>query len=208
MRRLLGALAFGLALMAQSATHAQQPDTSIAAQQLIAQSQAAGVFEALPSEDRIVVRHGRSGLVCRFEPDNRNRLLIFPQAARGEDVACDSTDGAETVTLYATRFSFEVTPQELIDGAVNAIHERFPDARALPVSQEAPGVPPSHSAQFMVTRDGAPMFTRVTIALVGQWAIKLRYTAPAGDGAAAQRGEATAIAIWNAALSELTSTRL
>jgi hypothetical protein len=169
------------------------------------------VFEALPSEQRLVVRHSRSGLVCRLALDNRNRLIIFPQAARGEDVACDSTDGAESVTLYATRYSFEVSMQEVMAGTTSAIRQRFPDARELaPIAEAADAAPASRSAHFMVTRadDGALMYTRVSVAFVGQWAIKLRYSNVAPDAETAQRAEAAAGAIWSAALQELTQARL
>jgi len=210
MRRICGALAIGVLALAPLSAHGQQPGAPAdsRASELIAQSSAEGVFEAQPSDQVIVVRHARSGLVCRLDPDNRNRLIIFPQAARGEDVACDSTDGTESVTLYATRLSFEVTPQQLIEGAVTAIRERFPDARELPLA-DAPDSPPLvQSAQFMVTRDGAPYYTRVTVALVGPWVIKLRYTLAAPDADAAQRGEAASNRIWNATLSELAQQPL
>jgi hypothetical protein len=215
MRRVLASLAFCFAAFAPLSATAQEtePTASVGslALELIAEGGAADVFEPLPSEQLIVVRHGRSGLVCRLEPDNRNRLVIFPQAARGEDVACDTTDGAESSTLYATRFSFEATLEDLIGGAVTAIHQRFPDARQLPPLTEnsAPGLPASQSAHFMVTRpDGALLYTRVTVAIVGQWAIKLRYSVVAPDEAATQRGQAAAAMLWNATLSDLTQQRL
>lgn len=208
MRRLIGALVVGLLALAPFPAHGQQPDAPAdsRATELIAQGNAEGVFEAAPSQDTLVLRHGRSGLICRLDPGFRNRLLVFPQAARGEDVACDSTDGTESITLYATRFSFEVTPQELIEGASTAIHQRFPGARELPspTGTSDPALPASSSAQFLVTRDGAPTFTRVTVTIVGQWAIKLRYSLLAPDESAVQRGEAAATRIWNATLSELT----
>lgn len=206
LRRLLGALAFSV--MASTAL-AQDASPGALAQALIAQGNAAGVFEALPSEQLIAVRHGRSGLVCRLAPGNTNRLVIFPQAARGEDVACDTTDGAESATFYATRFSFETSLDELMRGAAQAIHQRFPDARELPAPTDAGAtLPASRSAAFMVTRqDGATMYTRINVAMVGQWAIKLRYTVLAPDEDAARRGEAAAAALWNATLSELTQPR-
>ena len=106
MRRLLLAIALtGLPLQAAAQTSAPS-----AAEQLISSSAAEGVFEALPSDDALVVRHPRSGLVCRLRADAVNRLLIFPQAARGEDVACETRNGRESVALYATRYSFATTP--------------------------------------------------------------------------------------------------
>lgn len=197
-------------LLAWAAPAAAQTAPNALAQQLIAEGDATGVFEALPSERRVVVRHPRSGLVCRLAPDNRNRLIIFPQAARGEDVACDSTDGAESITLYATRFSFETSLDELMAGAAAAIRQRFPDARELaPIADAADAAPASRSAHFAVTRadDGALMYTRVSIAFVGPWAIKLRYSIVTPDPEAVSRAEAAAAAIWSSALQELTPAR-
>jgi hypothetical protein len=210
MRWLCATLALVMAALAPLPAAAQQSDANAAAQQLILEHNAAGVFEALPSTDQIVLRHPRSGLVCRLDPARRNRLLIFSQAARGEDVACDTSDGNESVTLYATRYSFEVTPEELINGAAAAINERFPDARELPVQIEetSTATPNARTAQFMITRDGTLMFTRVTVALIGQWAIKLRYSVAAPDADAARRGEAAADAQWRATVAELTHQRL
>jgi hypothetical protein len=212
MRRVLGALALCVLSFTISPSWAQtEPRASAptSAQQLIDQSNATGVFEALPSEQLIAVRHERSGLVCRLDPNNTNRLIIFPQAARGEDVACDSTDGTESVTLYATRYSFEATLDELMRGAGQAIRQRFPDARELPAPADAASaMPASRSAHFMVTRpDGAVLYTRITVAMVGQWAIKLRYTVVAPDADTTRRGEAAAISLWTATISELTQTR-
>lgn len=219
MWRVLRGWALGVAIgLIAGVAHAQdnppdgEPTASVGAiaSGLIGDADAEGVFEVMPAEQVVAVRHGRSGLTCRLDPNNRNRLLVFPQAARGEDVACDSTDGTESITFYATRFSFEVTPRELIEGAATAIRQRFPDARELPAPANASsaGLPASTSAAFMVTREGAPTYTRVTVAIVGQWVIKLRYSLTAPDDSAIAGGEAAANRIWNATLSELMQQRL
>ncbi len=212
MRRILAVATLCMSAMACAYAHAQEADTSlsVAAQELIARGNAAGVFEALPSDGPVVVRHGRSGLVCRLAPANTNRLVIFPQAARGEDVACDSSDGSENITLYATRYSFDPSMEELIQGAVAAIRQRFPDARELPAPTGAGARAQQRTAQFLVTRedDGALMYTRVSVAQIGQWVVKLRYTVVAPDAAAAERGEAAANALWNATLGEFSQQRL
>jgi hypothetical protein len=214
MRRVLGALALCVLSFAIAPASAQtEPQASVGALalELVAQSNADGVFEPVPAEQLIVVRHGRSGLVCRLQPQNTNRLVIFPQAARGEDVACDTTDGRESVTLYATRYSFQASLDELMQGATTAIRHRFPDARELPanvqVSRE--GLPAQQTSQFMVTRpeDGARMYTRASVAFVGDWAIKLRYTIVTPTPEAAQRAEITSGLLWSATLGELTQER-
>jgi hypothetical protein len=208
MRRLLCALALCLAIA--SPAWAQGSATPDAAG-LIAQGNAQGVFEPVASDELIVVRHGRSGLICRLNPANTNRLVIFPQAARGEDVACDSTDGRESITLYATRYSFEASLDELLQGATAAIRHRFPDARELPASIQVSGegLPAQLTSQFLVTRpeDGAQLYTRASVAFVGQWAIKLRYSTVAPTAEAAQQGEVTSGLIWSSTLNQLMQGR-
>lgn len=181
---------------------ASEPRTAAIAQGLVDQAEAADLFEILPSDHSVVVRHTRSGLVCRMNPDATNRIIVFPQAARGEDVACDSTDGHESTTLYATRFSFDTTLEEQIQGAEAAIRHRFPSARALASVPDDP--PTSRTAEFMITRDGMQMYTRASVTLVNGWAIKLRYTEAAPDQAATDRARATAASIWRAAIAEVT----
>lgn len=177
---------------------------------LIAEAHAEGVFEALPATQMIAVLHTRSGLVCRLDPGNTNRLVIFTQAARGEDVACDSTDGRATVTLYATRFSFDTTLQEQIDTAETAIRQRYPDARpySATVAEAADtSAPASRTTQFLVSRsDGARMYTRACVALINGWSIKLRYTVLAPDDAAIQQGQLVSGQVWRAALNEIAAT--
>lgn len=178
--------------------------------ELIAAASADGVFELLPGEQIIAVRHTRSGLVCRMALGNANRLLIFPQAARGEDVACDSHDGRMGVTLYATRFSFETSLAEQIEGASAAVRTRFPGARALPTPVGAstePGMPERASARFIVTNaEGAPTYSRIDVALVRGWAIKLRYSAIGDDAEAIQAADNAADAAWREVMGDVLNS--
>jgi hypothetical protein len=214
MRRVLGALALCVWSFASLPAWAQdEPQASPGSLtlDLIDRSNADGVFEPLPAEHLIVVRHDRSGLVCRLDPESNNRLVIFPQAARGEDVACDTSDGRESVTLYATRFSFQASLDELMQGATAAIRHRYPDAREMPANVQVSrdGLPAQLTTQFLVTRseDGAQMYTRASVAFVGEWAIKMRYSMIAPTVEAAQQAEITSGLLWSATLGELTRER-
>jgi hypothetical protein len=113
------------------------------------------------------------------------------------------------MTLYATRFSFETTLQEQIEGAEAAIRHRFPDAHPYSSAvQEASdsALPPWRTIEFYVTRqDGARMYTRASVALVNGWAIKLRYSVVAPDDAAARQGHSTSEAAWRGALAEIVA---
>lgn len=195
----------GMAALSLIATPALA-DVPRAAQDLIAGANAQGVFEAAPSEPgAIVVRHPRSGLVCRLGAGASNRLMVFPQAARGEDVACETTLDGVTVVLFATRFSFATSLDEQIRGVETAIRQRYPDAQPHEATREiASDTLPAHrTTAFVVTRNGVRCFTSASVTQVGDWVIKLRYTAPAGSAEAASQAEAVAGRAFAAALTDI-----
>jgi hypothetical protein len=205
MRILLGALAF----LALAAPALADPPASGAAAELIAASSAEGVFEALPSERGVVVRHTRSGLTCRLISGNANRLLIFPQAARGEDVACETRSARESVTLYATRYSIEAPLDEQISGVEAAIRQRFPEAEPIAATTaiSSDTLPAHRTVQFIIRPDGVRTYTRASIAQVGDWTIKLRYSVVAPDAEAVRQGEVAANAAFASALREIARAR-
>jgi hypothetical protein len=213
MRWLICALVFSMFASAPALADppADEPNAAPASigLDMIAEARADGVFELIPTEHLVGVRHARSGLVCRMDPANTNRLIIFPRAARGEDVACESVGARESITFYATRFPVATNLQEQMTVAAAAIRHRYPDAQACAsIADEAAsaGLPAYRSVAFMVAgADGARMYTRATIALLNGWAFKLRYTVLAPDDAAVQRAERSANLIWRAALTEIAS---
>lgn len=142
----------------------------------------------------------------------RNRIIIFPDAARGEDIACESTNGSVNIRLYATRYSFRTTLDQQINGAVAVIRQTSPDAQDyLPtIAQTFPGLPATRSAAFLLTRasDHAQMYSHVSVAVVSGWVYVLRYSAPAADASAAHQGEVAAHALWQSALGEIASGHL
>lgn len=206
-RRTLGALALWVALAGpvwpQDIEPAAAPG-SIAIG-LIENADAEGVFEIVHN-GQVSVRHPRSGLVCHFLRDGAGaRLVLFPGLPRGEDVACDTTDGRESVTLYATRFPGPTTLQEQIAGAENALRTRFPDAEAYtPALATDEAGPPSRTIEFIVARqDGARMYTRACVSIISGWVIKMRYTYLAPDAASARSGERMSSALWTSTLAEV-----
>jgi hypothetical protein len=175
------------------------------AARLISDASADGVFTVVTGESTVSVRHTRSGLVCRMDPAATNRVIIFPQAARGEDVGCESSNGREQIKLYATRFPFTTTVAQQVQGASAAIQQHFPGARPyqMALRASADGLPSSQSAHFVVqSPDGGQDYTRVSVAMINGWVIKLRYTAPAADDEATQRDALVADRVWAAVLGE------
>jgi len=212
MRKLLCALALIVCVAAPVAAQTPQRQAGASAAELIANAGADGVFEPLPVENVVAVRHPRSGLVCRMASDYRSRLVIFPQAARGEDVACDSTGGGVTITLYATRYSIDAPLGLQMEGAVAAISSRFPGAAPYQpgVDIQAAGAAEQQSAHFLIQRptDRARLYSRVSIAVINGWSIKLRYSAEAPTDEAARTAADAADALWAATVRELTNQQL
>jgi len=199
--------ALALSLIFLNPANADPPLRSTAAQ-VIADASAADVFEVVPDTEHTAVRHTRSGLVCRLDPGNSNRIVFYPDAARGEDVGCESRSGAgETIKFIATRYTVEATLDAQVLITEDLIRRQFPDAQALPAATQTIGGVRTRTVQFMITRAGVPVYTRASMAVVGQWSYALRYTAGATDAAATARAERVSAALWNAMLNDLTARR-
>src|SRR5262245_52076379 len=199
MRRLFCALALSLLASPQLA-QAQEPAAAPGSvgQGMIEHARATGVFE-LVQDGSVTLRHVQSGLVCHFaDAGAGGRVVIFPGLARGDDVACDTNHGGAYITIYATRFPFHSSLDEQIRGAAAAIHERFADAQPFSGAGAAGAetLMAHRSVEFIVTRDGERMYTAASVAQLGDWTIKLRYTAAAADDEAAARGERAAAVLF------------
>jgi hypothetical protein len=172
---------------------------------MIEQADAIGVFDIVHN-GQVSVRHTASGLRCDFERQGEGgRIVIFPQLRRGDNVACDQQDGRVAVTLYATRYPQRTTIQEQIDIADGAILSRFADAAAHTQANEAntQSTVPAVHVRYIVTWNGERSFTRASVAIVGDWTIKMRYSAFAADDEAARQAEQAATLMFLQTLRDL-----
>ncbi|MGD9981349.1 MAG: hypothetical protein AB7H66_17105 [Hyphomonadaceae bacterium] len=209
MRGLLCTLAIALAAAPALAQEAEPTAASGSlGLELIAAARADGVFAVEPSEPHtIIVRHPSSGLTCRMGAEDANRLVIFPQAARGEDVACETEHDGASVRLFATRYSFDTTIDEQLRGASAVIERLHPGAQPFRVAQPVAdqGLPPHRTIAYLVQRNGVQSFTSASVAKIGDWVFKLRYTAPAADAEAARAAAATAERTFAETLHQIVS---
>lgn len=187
---------------------------------MIENASAQGIFE-LVHNGQVTLRHTRSGLVCHFPRDGAGgRLIVFaPQAdparpdreptiPRGDDVACEMSEGGAQVRVFATRYPFGSTLEEQIDGVAAAIRARSAAAAPFPgdtVRNPDDGLPIRRSARFIVEHNGERLFTRASVARVGDWILKLRFSAPAPDDAAATHADRRADALFDGVLREIVS---
>lgn len=218
MRRLLLSLALALSAapaFAQGTEEEPQAAPGSIAIGMIENANAIGIFDIVHN-GQVSVRHLGSGMRCDF---NRNgdggQILIFasPPASgseitipRGDDVGCDMTEGDVHLRFFATRYPFGSTLEEQIAGVEAAIRRREPSATRYPgetVRSTDDGLPMRRTSRFIVTHDGARLFTSASVARIGDWIIKLRYTAPAPNDAAAAQADANAALAFDSTLREM-----
>lgn len=172
---------------------------------MIEEADAIGVFDIIHN-GQVSVRHTASGLRCEFERQGEGgRIVIFPQLRRGDNVACDQQDGRQAITLYATRYPQPTNLREQIEIAEGAILQRFADATPYtavdPANADAP-TPASH-VRYIVTWNGERSYTRASVAIIGDWTIKMRYSANAADEEAARQAEQAATLMFLQTLRDL-----
>ena len=223
MRRLLLSLAFALSAapaFAQGTEAEPQAAPGSIAIGMIEQVGGDGIFD-LVDDGGVTVRHTRSGLTCHFlRNGDGGRLLIFapqvdparptepPAIARGDDVACEMVEGGAHVRYFATRYPFGSTLEEQITGVEAAIRRRSPDAVRYPgeaTRNTDDGLPLRRTIRFIITQDGARTYTRASVARIGDWILKLRYSAPAPTDAAAAQADGAADLLFDGALSEIVN---
>lgn len=171
-------------------------EASAEAQRIIAVADAAEYFVDVSEGEVPEVRHVRSGLTCTFEPNAPgNRITIYPSGgpdpiARGDDVSCATESLGYVISLYATRYPKPTTVEEQMGVAVASIRQVFSDVR--PYTGQAanakvadkPGETPRalhKTARFLAKKDGRQVYTRASVAKVGDWIILERVTGPKDD---------------------------
>jgi hypothetical protein len=221
MRRLLLTLALALGAApawAQGTEEEPQAAPGSIAIGMIEEANAIGIFDIVHN-GQVSVRHLRSGLRCDFDREGNGRLIVFapppnpaappgeePAIPRGDDVACDMTEGAVQLRFFATRYPFGSTLEEQIAGTETAIQRRDASAVRYPgvaVRDTEDGLPLRRTTRFIIVRDGARYFTSASVARIGDWILKLRYTAPAPDDATAAQADANAALAFDASLRQI-----
>lgn len=170
-----------------------QDDPSAAAraeaEAIIAAAGVEGVFENVTADSVPAVRHVSSGLICRFTPgEETNRIVVHPAMdllAEGDNVGCDTRAQAMHVSVHAARYAAVFPAEHVLNDAVAAIRNRWPDAMAheggfplltAPTRDE----PPLH-AVFTAENDRGPFVTFVLVQHQGEWSYRFRGTRDGDD---------------------------
>ena len=177
------ALAQEATLPSERATPEQVEAARAEADRIIAAAGAGDLFANITGNSFPTVRHRTSGLICHFRGSPEvDRILIFPNSPRGDDVGCTTRDAniwVET-TYYATRYTPMPTEAAILDDAMAAIRNRFPSARPFEgelSSASTDGVTPVSAALVVETNMGT-LFTMATVEHQDGWSFKARTTGP------------------------------
>lgn len=174
---------------------------------MIEAANADGVFEIVHN-GQVSVWHPASGLRCDFERDGEGgRIVLFAEFARGDNVACDQHDDSVAVTIYATRYPAPTTLQNQIEIANEAILYRFADAAPFESANtgDASSLSPARHVRYIATWNGERSLTRASVAIIGDWVFKMRYTQHAPDDAAAHEADSAATLFFTYTLSQIAA---
>ncbi|KQW83098.1 hypothetical protein [Brevundimonas sp. Root1279] len=198
---MIGRLAFIALLATGPAAHAQDAESPPATAEQIASAREtadrliadadAGAFFVNKTDGAVpTVVHVASGLTCLFSGGPEERISIFPTGpagiARGEDVGCVSRvdELGIDLNLYATRYQPLPSEELALRQAVNAIRQRWPDARPFDgelVSVSSDGEDAPLQAAYTVTVNNEPMITLALVEHRKGWGYKARGTGPGAE---------------------------
>jgi hypothetical protein len=176
-----------IALMLLAAAQAlPSQDGKAYAQALIDKAQAAPYFVNATGGAIPTVRHGASGLVCRFDPSaTTNMIVVFPPSAygakAGEDVGCNTRwqvgPTRMVYSLYATRYPGDsgrpATVLAKAEAEVRAVYANVKPWTG-PTPSEGAVDAGTLTARFTFDQEGAPFFSKIAVTEVGGWTIMLR----------------------------------
>lgn len=170
------------------ATPEEITTASAYADQLITKGGATKYFENITKDASPTVRHKASGLTCSFSDERYDAVRILPSASsgipEGEDVSCNTRLMDTDISLYATRYPQRPSPEEVMQSAVAAIGQRWPDAKARRdelISVSVNDGPTPLVTGYDIQVNGQAMATFTFVAHQDDWSFKGRATGPAGD---------------------------
>ena len=181
-----GALLAGLCQHAGASDRDSPAATASArrmAASIITAANAGDLFDNVTNSSSPTVRHKASGLTCYFDSNPQSNIRIFPGLPRGDDVSCGSYAGGAVETLYATRPRRPMTLDRAFTVYRREVLAANPTAKTYdgPVAATAPGVPDlpeRRTARFEYMFQGHPVFSRLSVAIVGDWIIEQRVSGP------------------------------
>jgi hypothetical protein len=181
--------------MAQDAVEVPATPEEIAtasayADQLIAKGGAAKYFENITKDASATVRHKASGMTCSFSNEQHDAIRIYPSGSsgipEGEDVGCNTRLMETDLSIYATKYPQRAHAEDIMQSAVAAIVQRWPDAKVHEgelISVSVNDGPSPLVAAYDVKVSGQAMLTVAFVLHKDDWSFKGRATGPTADDA-------------------------
>lgn len=174
--------------VADEAAREQSAAVRAEADELIASAGAPDLFVNETKDGAILIRHRLSNFQCLFNPGSDNELLLLPDApARGEHIACDGPTMLFHMSYSIAKAGEKDTLDTAFGEAVSTIKTRWPAAMSIKVKRDsnqevlekiAQQAPPSRTSWFLVKTEASWVFSRVSVAKVGDWLITMRASGP------------------------------
>jgi hypothetical protein len=129
----------------------------------------------------VMLRHKASGFLCVMKVGSEwNKVVVYPNPVRGDDVGCVSDSIGDLRTMFVTR-SEPGVDQQWLDASIIALKAKYPKAKAVkhggqPIMLPPPGLPEPKIAVFNVGKTDE----RIDVGVVDGWALKFRYTTEPG----------------------------
>jgi len=192
----LSAVTFALAVFVAGSCFAQDAAPASAAEiaaasaradRLIATADASRYFENVTTDASPRARHKASGLTCSFTDERYDRISIIPaqgELVEGEDVGCHTRLLDVDISLYATRYARRYNARFILEDAMRAIANRWPDARPHEgdlITATKGDMPLPLIAGFDIEMEGQPKLTLVLVSHSDEWSFKGRVTGPSDD---------------------------
>ena len=198
---------------AQAAAPAAPPGLaalSAQADAVIAAAQAQKHFTNDTRRGLPAARHNESGLRCMFEvADAANRIVYIGSGDGRGGMGCLSRPAGFSQTMEAVRLAPGETLDSVFAASVLNLTVQQPEARRHEpggmIVRLAPGIggkapPEPRTAGYLVRRPSGEVYSRVSVAVVGDWIIRQQFEAPA---ARAEEAELLAGVVMSTTLIDL-----
>ena len=169
--------------------------TRLEAEKLIAGAGAPDLFLNETRDGAILIRHKASNFQCLFNPGGENALMVTTDQPSGVEIGCDGPTMLFHTTYFIKRAGDADTLDATYEHAIGEVKARWPEGMDIKVAPDAhqevlaklaETAPPSKTSWYLAKTRGSWVFTRVSVAKVGDWLVTMRAAGPVESQDAAE----------------------
>ena len=162
-------------------------------ERLIASAGAPDLFLNETRDGAILIRHKASNFQCLFNPGGENALMV--DEPHGDEIGCDGPTMLFHTTYFIKRARNHDTMDATYEHAIGEVKARWPEGMDIKVAPDAhqevlaklaETAPPSKTSWYLAKTRGSWVFTRVSVAKVGDWMVTMRAAGPVESQDAAE----------------------